>query len=476
MATIMDEIAAIRELLYSGAVARWPTKGFATLAIEDELFGVQPCGAYALFADDCYQQESLLDDVDPWLGSEFANFCLEVKTGRIDCVASARTDNFVETFWQRWCEPSARISANIQSQGFLPVRCGFMPMSDEEMAQDWFSLASPRFFAFLRELGRRSGQYCVEVPRRSRKGSARWCVSAAPRLAGRTANLSSNASYNNAALAFDLHLALGWVSAVLSNSAGNGLYAARPDAWIYGMDSKGLLTGFAPPDGYLCQAGRSEVDSLLRWFDYVAQGDDILSPEEFGKPCGVHPFLQRKVSVRWMKSARMRWTVQDGQLELRIEDGFGDAQPTMLDGLALVLLIEGAKTKLLHDGIEYADQLLPVEEARRAHEDIRRNGPKRAEFCWRGSMRNPISVILEEIIPMAIEGLVLKGLERSFCERLFGLIQRQIGGKHLQTGSAWFRRRARVLGSESCALAEYARLQQGQVYDLNGELQGIADW
>ena len=40
---------------------------------------------------------------------------------------------------------------------------------------------------------------------------------ASPLLAGRTAQVSVNASYNNVALAFDLRLALGWIYAVLSN-------------------------------------------------------------------------------------------------------------------------------------------------------------------------------------------------------------------------------------------------------------------
>ena len=341
------------------------------------------------------------------------------------------------------------------------------------MSPDWISRASARYPMFLEVLGKRSGAYLFEIGYED--GSVRIPVPASPLLAGRTAQLSTNASYNRPAVAFDLHLALGWVAAVFSNSAGRGVYGLRHDAWNFGMDKDGKLTGF-DPNGYLCQAGRSAEDSLVQWIRFVAGGEEILPPEAFGKVTGRFPLLERKLSTRWMKSARLRWNVTDDQLEFRIEDGFVDSQPTMLDSLALILLIEGAKTKLLEqDGLERADVLLSVDEAKRAHRSIRRNGPLRSIVNWRSRDCDPREVICEEIIPAAIEGLQIKGVARSFSESLFDLLKAQISGSELKTGSAWFRRRSTSAG-ENAAIAELAQQQRLQPLSLDGVLQGVAHW
>jgi len=163
---------------------------------------------------------------------------------------------------------------------------------------------------------------------------------------------------------------------------------------------------------------------------------------------------------------------ENGQPHLRIENRVIPSGPTVLDEVANSAFFFGMMSRLSHVREDVRDQL--------SFADIKSNFMSaardglRAQQVWFDQRQMPAQqLILDELLPMAEQGLKEVGIDAGDIERYLGVIERRVSSR--QTGARWQLQSLEKMGEEGSAHERLRALVKSMVEQQQSG-QAVADW
>ena len=198
-------------------------------------------------------------------------------------------------------------------------------------------------------------------------------------------------------------------------------------------------------------------ESLLECFIENQQHYPVLLPTTF------HEGLDQMAHLRLHNGTIWRWNRPligfdyDGMPHLRIENRVVPGGPTVVDVIANAAFFFGIMQALMAAEVP-PEQLLPFATARDNVYAAAHHGLD-AHIDWFGEKRCGIRpLILDELLPMARQGLEELEIDRSDIDRYLGVIRMRV--ETAQNGSAWQRAYVARHGRDLAAMTNAYRLRQ----------------
>ncbi len=160
--------------------------------------------------------------------------------------------------------------------------------------------------------------------------------------------------------------------------------------------------------------------------------DDPVAMVERGEVPKLRALMMHNGTVyRWNRPC---YGVKNGVPHLRIENRVLPAGPTVLDEVSNAAFFFGLMTELSHT-VEDISQLMRFEDAKGNFLNAARIGLG-AQMTWFGGKSLPADrLILDELMPLAVDGLNRSGLNKKNILRYVGNIEARV--KSRQTGASW---------------------------------------
>jgi hypothetical protein len=236
------------------------------------------------------------------------------------------------------------------------------------------------------------------------------------------------------------------LAAIFSNSrsAGAGIgswHWNRIQYALEGMGSKKKLTKFSMGHYFQergCMAFGEFINHCLGRVELVKYSEGTKN-----SPDMIWPELRARVSQSWLMSPRMSWIRLDGKLSIWVEARALDAQPTLVDGIALDLLMAGNVSYWFNRGIDDVNQLMSFDEVEPTTMKIAKAGPYHfnSKVTWNGREYRAVNWVLDCLIPNALTGIKEDNLcELAWAENLLSVLKRTLSRK--LTGSDWIMSRS----------------------------------
>ena len=179
------------------------------------------------------------------------------------------------------------------------------------------------------------------------------------------------------------------------------------------------------------------VESLLPFFVENAADYPVLLPLALDQPSDRLAHLRLHNGTIWRWNRPLIGFDEDGTPHIRIEHRVMAAGPTMVDMAANMALFYGLAHSL-GTALKPPESRLSFEHARQNFYTAARDGLA-CEVTWLdGTRRRLDQLLLEELIPLADEGLDQLKVDRPIRERWLGVIDERV--RSGQTGAAWQRR------------------------------------
>lgn len=165
------------------------------------------------------------------------------------------------------------------------------------------------------------------------------------------------------------------------------------------------------------------------WRDYP-----VLLPVEAGDPVRCYSCLRLQNGTIWRWIRPIVGFDPDGTPHIRIEQRVLPAGPTVRDMMANAALYFGA-VYMLAGRLEDAEADLPFAVARENFYESARRGLD-AEIHWLGGPgKRPVREVLEELIPLAAEGLAAQGMDEDLINHYLGIVSLRLTCG--RTGAEW---------------------------------------
>ncbi|MBM3357194.1 MAG: glutamate--cysteine ligase [Betaproteobacteria bacterium] len=184
----------------------------------------------------------------------------------------------------------------------------------------------------------------------------------------------------------------------------------------------------------------------------------VLLPTQLEEPARHYPHLRLHNGTIWRWVRPLVGFGEDGTRHIRIEQRVIPSGPTLVDQMANAALYYGL-ARHLADLPQAPERALPFKQARENFYAAATHGLE-AELVWLDGHRIPATtLLLEELVPRAHEGLLRFGLERADAERYLGILAARV--RTGQTGAAWQRAHAERHGRDFLKLtADYLHHQR----------------
>lgn len=175
-------------------------------------------------------------------------------------------------------------------------------------------------------------------------------------------------------------------------------------------------------------------DSIAEHFEDAVRRFPVLLPLLSDEQPSRFPHLRLHNGTLWHWNRPLIGFDDDGATHVRIEHRVLPAGPSLLDMVANAALYVGLVSALatLSRPVE-AD--LPFDAAQRNFYAAAREGLD-AEIAWLDGRRRPVrALLLDELLPMARQGLREQGVDAGEIERWIGIVEQRVQTR--RTGSAW---------------------------------------
>jgi hypothetical protein len=175
-------------------------------------------------------------------------------------------------------------------------------------------------------------------------------------------------------------------------------------------------------------------DSIAEHFEDAVRRFPVLLPLLSDEAPSRFPHLRLHNGTLWHWNRPLIGFDDDGATHVRIEHRVLPAGPSLLDMVANAALYVGLVSALatLSRPVE-AD--LPFDAARRNFYAAARDGLD-AEIAWLDGRRRPVgTLLLDELLPMARQGLREQCVDAGEIERWIGIVEQRVRTR--RTGSAW---------------------------------------
>lgn len=296
--------------------------------------------------------------------------------------------------------------------------------------QDWVSTYSPRYAALLAYLSRtnRGKNFMIRGI-----DKPRWVsLDSAPAAGGLTSSVQQcvQVPARMFGLAANLVLATAWVAPLVGSTSSvalgeTGEWAYRNSLWKGGMGP-----GYSPfgIGRYFRDSG---INALLEWFAYVQGREQILDVDD--AISARFPVYRTVDGTAWQNGLRPRFCDPDDEsiipyLEVRL----WDAGPTFTDTIANSVLQLCLLAGLLA-AEQSAEQLSSYEQAEGNWERVALDG--NVQISWRGRKCSALQAFLEDLLPIARQGVVPSGIDPVFANRNLDIVEHRMrsgGGGAIQ--------------------------------------------
>ncbi len=203
------------------------------------------------------------------------------------------------------------------------------------------------------------------------------------------------------------------------------------------------------------------TDSLVEAFQHNLDHYEVLLPLALSssKQMLMHLSLHNGTIWRWNRP--LVGVDQQGSVQLRIEHRPLPAGPTIVDMIANAAFYFGL-VRALAAQPHAAEKQLPFTAAKKNFYRAAKNGLE-AEIKWLDGKQHKVhTLILEQLLPLAYQGLALLGIDERDQQRLLGIIEQRALNK--QNGAQWQRQFRQKYKLEMPQLtASYAARQQSNL-------------
>lgn len=197
-------------------------------------------------------------------------------------------------------------------------------------------------------------------------------------------------------------------------------------------------------------------DSLFECFLENQQHFPVLLPRVTDNPAAQMDHLRLHNGTIWRWNRPLIGFNNDGTPHLRIEHRVVPAGPTVVDAVANMALLYGL-LKMLVDADTAPEKEIDFAMARDNFYAAARRGLQ-AQFNWKGKNISARQLLLEELIPMAREGLQRFELDSNDIEDYLGIIEERVSTGY--TGAHWQRACAQRLSNDMQSMTvEYLQQQ-----------------
>ncbi len=203
------------------------------------------------------------------------------------------------------------------------------------------------------------------------------------------------------------------------------------------------------------------TDSLVEAFQHNLDNYEVLLP------LALSPSKQRLEHLALHNGTIWRWNRplvgvdKQGNVHLRIEHRPLPAGPTIVDMIANAAFYFGLVSALA-DQLDAPEKWLPFAAAKRNFYQAAQHGLD-ADILWADGKQHPVqTLILEQLLPLAYQGLARLGIDNQDQQRLLGIIEQRTLNK--QNGAAWQRQFSQKYQRDMVQLtAHYAERQQSNL-------------
>ncbi len=180
--------------------------------------------------------------------------------------------------------------------------------------------------------------------------------------------------------------------------------------------------------------------------------------------------LHNGTVYRWNRAC---YGISDnGKPHLRIENRVIPSGPTVLDEIANSAFFFGMMSRLSNASEDVRDQL-SFADVKSNFMSAARDG-LRAQQVWFDQRQLPAQqLILEELLPMAEQGLKEAGIDAGDIERYLGVIEQRVSSR--QTGARWQLQSLERMGEEGSAHERFRALVKSMVEQQQSG-RPVADW
>lgn len=408
-----------------------------------------------------------------WCKPEFPTFAIEVSTAPFKWGPDA-----LEQLGLQLQKRTDIVRDGARSLGVQLLDIGLLPSYSETGSQESREVCSPasRYKNLLSYLGNRNGEYQFKLGKREIQ------VAASPVPGGVTGSFQPNVQFNPNFLghAANLTSATAWIWPIIASSSplafgDEALWNSRIPTWRFGMDHEGKLASFGIGD-YYKERG---VNAIIEWAEALIGSEAILTFEEVEFDPASHPFpsIALATGTKWTQTGRMRIGPNtDNKLQFYFEQRLLDTGLTLADDIENMAFYLGLIVRLSH--CDKAQELISYSDAQRVFYQAAELG--NCSIPWRGSPRDGKTLILEELIPIADEGLKQLFVPSAIARKLLSNIENRL--KYPQTAADFIRnafRTNRIRQPHEAAVRqvckELANLQQDQLWS-GYYSPGIADF
>ena len=175
-------------------------------------------------------------------------------------------------------------------------------------------------------------------------------------------------------------------------------------------------------------------DDITELFEENLQNYPVLLPVEAGDPVRCYSCLRLQNGTIWRWVRPIVGFDPDGTPHVRIEQRVMPAGPSVLDMMANAALYFGAVHMLAGQCVD-ADAMLPFVLAHQNFYEAARHGLD-AEIHWLdGRGKRPIRDILNELVPLAAEGLAAQGMDQDLIDHYLDVISVRLSSG--RNGAQW---------------------------------------
>jgi hypothetical protein len=402
-------------------------------------------------------EEFLASLNDPMAVPELSRFNVELNTEprRLRGDALRRMHESFDRVWNRCCETAVQLDAHLIAAGILPT------VRESDLVLEYMS-QRPRYRALNEQI------------LRMRKGEPIRLD-----IAGRESLdvTHQDVMLEAAATSFQIHLKVGVeesvrcfnasviLSAPMVAACANSPFLFAHDLWdetripLFEQAVSVRSTRSRGADRVTFGSGYAQ-ESLLEFFDENIERYDILLPESLDEERGPFAHLRLHNGTVWRWNRPLIGFDDDGQPHLRIEHRVVPAGPSLVDMMANAALYFGLVHALAETG-RAPEASLSFEQARANFYNAARQGLN-AHITWLDGDTVPVqALLLEELIPLAREGLRSQGFDGADIDFYTTVVHDRISS--WCNGTAWQRAWVEAHGRDMQGLtAAMLRAQQGR--------------
>ena len=175
---------------------------------------------------------------------------------------------------------------------------------------------------------------------------------------------------------------------------------------------------------------REDIARFRVIFGTECEEDSLEVLEQGGVPSLKALRLHNGTVYRWNRAC---YGVTEGKPHLRIENRLFPSGPTILDEVANAAFWFGLISALSEEHRDIT-KVMDFEDATANFQAAARNG-LHAQFDWLGKARPAERLVADELLPLARQGLVERGIRGEDIERYLGVVEERV--ESMQTGSQW---------------------------------------